>query len=194
MQITDSIAFKIFKSFTFSQAEIAIIESKFHKEYYNKGDVILNVGEVVYDQYFVDIGCLRAFFLKSDGKEHTVQFAINDWWMSDYTAFFYTENSTITIECLQDSSVYRISRTDLKALYKEVPLVETFFREKLEKAYANFQRRILSANTQNTQERYLDFVQRYPGIVENVKNYHIASYLGVTTETLSRIRKEITQG
>ncbi|NJB82252.1 Crp/Fnr family transcriptional regulator [Wenyingzhuangia aestuarii] len=176
-----------------SQKEIELIEPKFHKVLVQKSEIILNVGEVVYDQYYVASGCLRIFYRDASGKEHTVQFAIADWWLSDYTAFFTTSKAIMTIECIQPSVLYRVSKKDMNFLYKNVPQTETFIRLKLEKAYAFFQKRILGTLYKTTKERYLDFVLTYPDIEKMVKNYHIASYLGVTTETLSRIRKEIIE-
>jgi CRP-like cAMP-binding protein len=129
----------------------------------------------------------------NSGKEHTVQFAIKDWWISDYTAFFTTSKAVMTIECIQNASVYKVSKIDMENLYTEIPQLETFFRQKMEVAFAGFQKRIIGNLSQSTKEKYTSFIRTYPNIEQSVKNYHIASYLGVTTETLSRIRKEIAQ-
>ena len=99
----------------------------------------------------------------------------------------------MTIEVIQDAILYRISRIDKERLYEKIPAIETFFRIKLERAFAAFQRRILSNLSQTATERYLNFITTYPNIEKSVKNYHIASYLGITTESLSRIRKDLSQ-
>ena len=97
----------------------------------------------------------------------------------------------MNIEVIQDAILYRISRDEKEFLYEQIPKVETFFRKKLERAFAAFQKRILSGLSLTAKERYIRFISTYPNIEKSVKNYHIASYLGITTESLSRIRKEL---
>lgn len=181
----------IFKNYSFSKEEQKLIESNFQRKKCKKGDFLLNAGEVALEQYYVLTGCLRVFFRDNLGKEHTLQFAIHDWWICDYTAYFSESKATMTIECITDAKLFRIRKKDLDKLYKEVPVLETFFREKLQNAYASFQTRILRSFSKTTKERYLEFINSYPEIEGMVKNYHIASYLGVTTETISRVRKNI---
>tara|TARA_B110000285_G_C14767537_1_gene442487 strand:+ start:16 stop:594 length:579 start_codon:yes stop_codon:yes gene_type:complete len=188
-----SIISDIFKDISFSQEEIVKIESKFEKIILKKKDILLETGNTVHYQYYINSGCLRTYFVDNSGKEHTVQFAIKDWWISDYTAFFTTSKAVMTIECIQNASVYKVSKIDMENLYTEIPQLETFFRQKMEVAFAGFQKRIIGNLSQSTKEKYTSFIHTYPNIEQSVKNYHIASYLGVTTETLSRIRKEIAQ-
>ncbi|ARV05867.1 hypothetical protein BTO04_03755 [Polaribacter sp. SA4-10] len=191
MNIEKSIIPEIFKDISFSQEEVNSIESKFEKLNLKKGTALLNAGELVSNQYFVYSGCLRTYFIDNSGKEHTLQFAINDWWISDYTAFFTTTKALMNIETIQDAALYKISKKDMEALYSKIPQLETFFRKKMEKAFASFQKRILASLAQSAKERYVSFISTYPNIEQSVKNYHIASYLGITTESLSRIRKEL---
>jgi CRP-like cAMP-binding protein len=193
MDIQKSIISDIFKDISFSQEEIVKIESKFKKIILKKKEVVLETGKTVHYQYYISSGCLRTYFVDNSGKEHTVQFAIKDWWISDYTAFFTTSKAVMTIDCIQDASVYKVSKIDMESLYPEIPQLETFFRQKMEMAFAGFQKRIIGNLSQSTKEKYTSFISTYPNIEQSVKNYHIASYLGVTTETLSRIRKEIAQ-
>lgn len=189
----ESIVPEIFRDLSFSKEEIALIDKNFEKISIQKGTVLLQSNEIVLDQYFVSDGCLRTYFLDNHGKEHTLQFAIKDWWISDYTSFFREGSAIMNIECIQSATLYKISRKNTEALYQEIPRIETFFRKKLERAFASFQKRILANLAQSARERYITFIQTYPNIEQSVKNYHIASYLGITTESLSRIRKEIIQ-
>jgi CRP-like cAMP-binding protein len=184
-----SIALEIFKDFSFSEEEIQFINTKFKKIELSKGMTLLKPNIAVEHQYYTYSGCLRSYFVHKSGKENTMQFAVNDWWISDYTSFFSSEKSIMSIECIQDAVIYRISKSDLEELYREIPKVESFFRVKLERAFAGFQRRILEYLTLSARERYVKFVDNYPKIVACIRNYHIASYLGITTESLSRIRK-----
>ncbi|RNC86765.1 MAG: Crp/Fnr family transcriptional regulator [Winogradskyella sp.] len=182
---------EIFKGLEFTEDEIEIIASVFHKVTYKKGDILLKTGETTDYQYYTYEGCLRSYHTDLSGKEYTVQFAIKDWWMSDYTAFFSDSKSIMNIEVIQDVILYRICKKDKETLYAKIPRIESFFRKKLERAFAAFQKRILSNISQTATERYINFRNSYPEIEKEVKNYHIASYLGITTESLSRIRKEI---
>ncbi len=193
MNIEHSMITEIFQDISFSQKEINIIEGKFRKLDLKKGTTLLKANETVVNQYYVYNGCLRTYFIDKLGKEHTLQFAINDWWISDYTAFFSTTKSIMNIESLQDTTLYKISKRNMEDLYLEIPQLETFFRKKMERAFASFQKRILASLSQSAKERYVSFISTYPNIEQSVKNYHIASYLGITTESLSRIRKELTR-
>jgi CRP-like cAMP-binding protein len=191
MKSNNSIALEIFKNISLSKKEIDFIDSKFEKISLTKGDVLLCSDTQVTNQYYVFSGCLRSFFVNSLGKDHTTQFAVKDWWISDYISFFTEEKSVMTIECLQDVEIYRLSRKDMNSLCEDIPKIETFFRNKMEKAFASFQKRILEYLSITAKERYIKLITTYPEIEQCVKNYHIDSYLGITTESLSRIRKII---
>jgi len=188
----NSVIKEIFKGLNFSEENIKIIKSVFQEVIVKKGTILLRADEFVDAQYYILDGCLRTYHIDVHGKEHTVQFGIKDWWISDYTAFFTSEKSIMTIEVLQDATLYRITENDKESLYSKIPKIDRFFRVKLERAFAAFQKRILANLSQTATERYLNFMKTYPNIEKNIKNYHIASYLGITTESLSRIRKELS--
>ena len=181
----------IFKAIDFTADEVKQISSVFNKINVKKGEVLYGPNDIVDTQYYIIKGCLRTFYLDNQGKEYTVQFGVSDWWISDYTAYFASERAKMTVEAIQDSTLYKISRKDQEKLFVEIPSIERFFREKLERAFAAFQKRIIAGLSQPAKERYIQFIKTYPNIEKSVKNYHIASYLGITTESLSRIRKEL---
>lgn len=183
----------IFKNVSFTEEEIKMLEENFHKVSVKKGEFILNVGDVTRHLYFVESGCLRVFFSDKFGKEHTIEFAVTDWWSSDFTSFYTMSKSIVTIECIKDAVLYRVHKKDLDFLHSQIPILETFYRLKLQGAYSSLLRRTLDSLSKPAKDRYLDFTSKYPAIVNNVKNYHIASYLGIATETLSRVRKEIVK-
>lgn len=182
---------QIFKDLDFSEKEIQLINNAFQKVKFNKGAVLIEEGETVNTQYFIMEGCLRSYRINKLGKEFTVQFGVKDWWISDYTAFFSSEKAIMTVEVIQDAILYKITNEQKEFLYDQVPKIEHFFRLKLEKAFASFQKRIIANLSLTAAERYINFITTYPNIEQSVKNYHIASYLGITTESLSRIRKEL---
>jgi CRP-like cAMP-binding protein len=182
----------IFKEVNLTDADIQTVSAKLKRMNVPKGMIILRAGDAVPYQYYVASGCLRTYFLDSSGKEHTIQFAVKDWWISDYTAFFTGGQSIFHIECIQDAVVYQISKDSMEELYLKVPPIETFFRIKMERFFASFQKRILSDLAMSATDKYKRFLQTYPQIEQSIKNYHLASYLGITTESLSRIRKELS--
>jgi len=157
----------------------------------HKGEVLIRQGQVVKKTFFVTAGCLRSYCTDKNGKEHTLLFAIKDWWISDYIGYFGRKETVFNIECIKDATLYKIKRSDLQLIYDEIPKIERFFRKKIEKAFVRQEIRILANLTDTAKERYLSFLKMYPDIEKHLKNYHIASYLGITTESLSRIRKEI---
>lgn len=182
---------EIFKNMSFSEKEIEIITSSLKKTTLKKGTILIKEGDFVDNMYYVESGCLRTFHIDIHGKEHTVQFGIKDWWITDYTAYFSSEKAIMNLEILQDCTLYALSKNNRELLHNKIPQIHKFIRIKLERAYAAFQKRILANLSQSATERYLEFINTYPDIEKNVKNYHLASYLGITTESLSRIRKKL---
>ena len=189
----DSIILEIFRGTTFTEEELNLICEKLEKKRLTKKEVLLKAEEEVNDIYYIHSGCLRTYFIDSSGKEHTLQFAIKGWWISDYIALFGKEKikSVSYIECIKEATLYKISKKAFDDLCDKIPKVNRFHISNLESAFAAFQKRILENLTLSAKERYTNFVNSYPNIEQNVKNYHIASFLGITTESLSRIRKEI---
>lgn len=191
--IKNSVVSQMYKGTSFTKEEANIIESKFEKVNFKKGDIVLQANEKVTHQYYVCHGCLRTYYIDHQGKEHTIQFAIKDWWISDYIGYFSESKSVLNIECIEDATLVKIAKEDVEDTYIKIPKTESFFRKKMERSFVSFQKRILSNLSQSAKERYINFTKAYPNIEQQVKNYHIASYLGITTESLSRIRKEIAK-
>lgn len=189
----ESIIQEIFSDILLEQNELKNIQKKVKKIRLKKGDFLLKPSEEVKDIFYIYNGCLRTYFIDTEGKEHTLQFAIKGWWISDYIALFGkgSKGAVSYIECIKEATLIKISKNDFDNLCIEIPKISQFHIEKLESAFAAFHKRILGNLTLSAKERYLQFVKAYPNIEQNVKNYHIASFLGITTESLSRIRGEI---
>ena len=182
---------EIFKGLSFTDEELTFVSSLFHKKYYKKGTIIFKANDIVDDMFYISDGCLRTYYMSRSGKQHTVQFGIKDWWITDFTAYFSSSKAVMNLEVIEDTTLYSLSKTDKELLYSEIPQVETFIRKKLESAFAAFQKRIIVSLSQSATERYLVFLDTHNNIEKRLKNYHIASYLGITNESLSRIRKEL---
>lgn len=155
-----------------------------------KGDVLIRQGQAVKNTYLVLDGCMRSYCLDKNGKEHTLQFAIKDWWISDFIAIYNNEPATLTVECIRDSTIIEFNANDLEEIHSLFPEIESFQRKKLERHVVSLHKRILNQLQLTAQERYDVFLEQYPDIEGYTTNYHIASYLGITQQSLSRIRAE----
>jgi len=142
-------------------------------------------------QIFVVSGCLRSFYKSENGKEHTLQFAIKNWWIGDYITMFKNEESIMNIESLSYSKVIIFEHKELDKLYNTYPELAILQRTGLENRIAAQQKRILGLLTYSAKEKYQKFVEEYELFEKVIPNYQIASFLGITPESLSRIRKEI---
>lgn len=155
-----------------------------------KGSVLIRQGQVVDHTYFVTDGCLRSYCIDKNGKEHTLQFAVNDWWISDFIAMYNNEVATLTVECISDSIVIEFKAKELDGIYTLFPEFEAFQRKNLQRHVVSLHKRILNQLQLTALERYELFLNQYPNIEQYTPNYHIASYLGITQQSLSRIRAE----
>lgn len=160
------------------------------KKTFSKGAVLIKQGRTVNKIYFVIDGCLRSYCIDKSGKEHTLQFGIKDWWISDYIAIHNNERATLTIECLKESTVIEFNAKKLNNIFKQFPEYEPFQRNLLERHVVSLHQRILNQLQLTAAEQYDLFLAQYPDIEQFTRNYHIASYLGITQESLSRIRVE----
>ncbi|MDW3195717.1 MAG: Crp/Fnr family transcriptional regulator [Cytophagales bacterium] len=173
-----------------SQEDYQRIRNLFVDEIFRKGQYLIQPSHFVHHQYFVLEGNLRTFMIDHKGKEHTLQFAVEGWWVSDYLSYYQNIPSALHVECLEECHLLKVSKTDLINSFDEFPVLERFFRKQLENAFVAFQQRILSNLQDSAEERYSAFVEKYPSIEQRVKNYQIASYLGIAPESLSRLRKQ----
>jgi len=155
-----------------------------------KGSILIREGKTVKKIYLVTDGCLRSYCTDKNGKEHTLQFAIKNWWISDYIAIHNNESATLTVECLKESTVIEFNAKKIDGILSLFPEYEPFQRYILERHVVSLQKRILNQLQLTASERYDLFIEQYPNIEQSTRNYHIASYLGITQESLSRIRVE----
>jgi CRP-like cAMP-binding protein len=155
-----------------------------------KGEILIREGHSVNKIYFVKEGCLRSYCTDKKGKDHTLQFGVENWWISDYIAIHNNELGTLTVECLKESKVIEFNAEKLNGVLDLYPEYEPFQRKLLERHVVSLHKRILNQLQLTAAERYDLFLEQYPNIEQYTRNYHIASYLGITQESLSRIRVE----
>ena len=155
-----------------------------------KGEMVLSDNSIKKEHIFVVSGCLRSFYKTVEGKEYTIQFAIKNWWISDYITLYTDDKSIVSIESLTHSKILVLDKNQVDNLYKEYPPFETFQRKNFEKRTATLQKRILSLLTLSATDKYNKFVKDYAEFEKIIPNYQIASFLGITPQSLSRIRKD----
>lgn len=155
-----------------------------------KRQFIVQPGFTAQHRYFVVKGALRAYVIGKEGEEHTIQLAVEDWWISDYNSYIYQQPATMFVLALEDGVLLQISHDDEWKLKSLSHKYETFFRTLAERSTAFMQRRIIASLTQSAEERYEYFLETYPLLAERMPQYVVASYLGMTTEFLSKIRNK----
>jgi CRP-like cAMP-binding protein len=158
-----------------------------------KHQFLLNEGEVCYHIGFVNSGCLRQYTIDNKGNEHIIQFAIEDWWISDLHSFLSGSPSKFNIDALQDSEVLLLEKSARDKLLDACPKMERFFRLLMETHHVATEERVASSLSLSAEEQYLKFIKTYPKLTEEIPQNQIASYLGITPQSLSRIRKELFQ-
>ncbi len=157
-----------------------------------KRQFIVQPGFVCRHKSYVVKGAFRAYLVDNKGKEHTLAFAIEDWWISDYSSLIYQEPATLFVEALEDSILIQIDFKDEQTFLKEIPKMERFERIITQRSLAFQQKRLLSNFTNTAEERYDEFMSKYSAIANRVPQYALASYLGFSTEYLSKIRNRKT--
>ena len=169
--------------------EFEIVKSLFRERKYRKKQYILQEGEINRLETFIVKGCTRTYEVDNSGQEHILQFGIEDWWIGDLYSFFTEVPSRFNIDCIEDCEVLQINKENLEVLYNIVPKMERYFRIMIQNAFNAAQHRILHTISKPAAERYQDFISKYPKIEQRIADHHIASYLGIAPQSLSRIRK-----
>lgn len=175
-----------------NEEEKAVVGTVFNERRVKRRQFILQEGDVCKLNTFVIEGCFRMFLVEESGKEHNLQFAIENWWIGDIGSFHAEEPSKLNIEALENSVILQIKKEDQLKLFVDYPKFNRIFRVLAENAVVGLQRRVLQNISSTAEERYLDFLERHPQLFNRISNVQIASYLGVTPEFLSTIRKKLS--
>lgn len=151
---------------------------------------LLTEGKICKYNYFVSKGCLRLFFINDKGVEQTIQFALENWWLSDYTSFTLQKPSEFYIQAVEKSEVLAIDFLTQEQLLDRFPLMEKYFRKIHQRAHAAAQFRMKSLYQYSREELYYNFNKLYPEFVQRIPGYLLASFLGFTPEYLSEIKRK----
>jgi len=183
---------KLSEKIAFTQDEQAIIKTYLTPKKLRKKQYLLQEGDVCKVIAFVEKGALREYSISENGAEHIIQFALEGWTISDLYSFLTGEPATYNIDALEDSELVLISKAAQDELLKKVPKYETYTRLQLTGAYLAMQKRVTSIISLSLEQRYANLTSVYPNIIQRVPQHMIASYMGLTPETLSRVRRKMT--
>lgn len=167
--------------------EFDYILSHFSHKKFKKHQFLLQEDQFVMDDYFLLKGCVKSYYTDAAGKVHLLLFAVQDWWITDYEAYYYQTRAKVNIDCLEDTEVLCLSNANREKLCREFHQIEHFFRKKTNRRNVALQNRILSLLSSTAKERYEQFIREYPSLVQKLPKHTLAAYLGVTRETLSRL-------
>ncbi|MET6990624.1 Crp/Fnr family transcriptional regulator [Sediminicola arcticus] len=189
--MNDAIKAHVLKYISLTEEELETFGSFLSVVEVPKRKRLVEPGSYIKNEYFVLKGCLKGYYLDDNGDKHIIQFAIENWWIGDFDAFYNHVPSKLHVEAIEDSTLLAITYDDLQLLFGTIPKFERYFRILVTGAFISLRGRILSTLQKATKERYLEFCKTYPNIEQRVANYDIANYLGVSAESLSRIRRQM---
>ena len=173
-----------------TEEEKSIFLSLLQYKKLRKRQYLVQAGDICRFECFVTKGCLRQYYVDDSGQEHVVMFAIEGWWTSDMYSLVTGEPSLTNIDALEDSELLLIERTQFDILLVKVPKFERHFRIMLQRAFVSHQRRLIENMSLPADQRYCRFIERYPEMEQRIPQKQIASFLGITPESLSRIRSQ----
>ena len=175
-----------------NEEEENLLRQYFVLKDFSKNDIILFKGNVSRHVRFIVEGCLKAYTASDDGKEHIVHFGVEGWWINDLYSYFTQTPATLFIAALEKGMLLQTDKTTLDNLFDQSQSIERFFRIKFQSAYVAFQDRTMNSLSKTAEERYVEFCEKYREIEQRVPQYALASYLGITPEFLSLLRKKQT--
>ncbi|MEX6689424.1 Crp/Fnr family transcriptional regulator [Danxiaibacter flavus] len=168
----------------------SLLEPFFEHKIYKKKELLLTEGQRCYEKFFIVKGCVHLFYLRQNGTEQTIDFALENWWTSDFTAFQQGAGAQFSIRAVENTEVLSITAERQRKLLKQVPELNEYFHYIFQKAYAASQMRFRFLFEFSKEELYQHFLKHFPGFIQRVPQYLLASFLGFTPEYLSEIRKK----
>jgi CRP-like cAMP-binding protein len=178
---------------SFTEKEAAFFVSYFTERKVKKRQFIIQPDFIAKYRVYVVQGTFKAYVIGNDGQENTISLAMDGWWISDPNSYIYQQPATMFVEALEDSLILQLDFENEQILKSHSHKFETFFRTVAERGLAFMQRRLIASLTLAAEERYEQFAEKYPDFLQRVPQFAIASYLGMTTQYLSRIRKNQTK-
>ncbi|WP_281613952.1 Crp/Fnr family transcriptional regulator [Flammeovirga sp. SubArs3] len=179
----------ILKTINITEDEWSFIKSHFRLKHLKKHQFLIQEGDLVPNEFWIIKGLVKSYFTEESGKEHILQFAMEEYWVSDFQAYQNKERATLSIDCLEEAYFLVMSLEDREMMCNKIPALANFFRIKSTKGYISLQQRVMGLMRDSTEERYNNLIIKLPDLIQRVPKKYIASYLGVSRETLSRFTK-----
>ena len=176
-----------------TEDEFNYCKSLFLPKKLRKRQYLLQEGDICKYQAFVEKGILRSYTVDDKGSEHILQFASEGWWMADLSGYLHGEPSYLNMDALEDAELLLLSKSSWEMAMNKIPALEHYFRIILQNHLVATQKRLLQSLTESAEEKYHRFLKTYPECLQRLSQHMIASYLGITRETLSRVRKQIAE-
>lgn len=176
-----------------SEAEQKLVKTFFSPKKIRKKQYMLQEGNICRHLAFVEKGLLRSYNVDEKGIEHMIHFAWEGWWMADMLSFLSNEPSTYHIDAIEDAELLLISQTDFEEMLLKVPVMERYFRILFQNNIISKERRLISSISNSAEEKYIHLTATNPELIKRIPQQLVASYLGITPETLSRIKKKLTK-
>lgn len=167
--------------------------SLFQHQLVKRKSFLLREGDTCKFEGFVIKGLFRVYHVDQNGVENILYFAMENWWITDIDSFTNEKPSQLYIEALEDSEVLLITKKDKELAYTNLPQIEKLFRIMTQKTHVALQRRMIDNLSKTADQRYVDFIEKYPQLLQRLTNLQIAAYLGISHEFLSKIRKKIVK-
>ncbi|MCF0040162.1 Crp/Fnr family transcriptional regulator [Dyadobacter fanqingshengii] len=177
----------------FAPEDLEYFDSLLQFKKYPRKSFLLQEGEICQFEAYILKGCIRTYHIDNSGAEVTLQFAVEDWWVSDITSFQNQTPGLVYIETLEDCELLVLTPETKEKLLAKVPGFERMFRLMVQRNLAQLQERLFRTISTTAVEKYLDFLNRYPAIPQRVAQHYIASYLGFSPEFLSKVRKKLSE-
>jgi CRP-like cAMP-binding protein len=178
------------RQISLNQEEETFFLSKIERRSVSRKEFLLTSGSTCLHQWYVISGCFKVFYLDRHGTEHIVKLAPEDWWTVDLESFSMQTPAFYSIQALEPSEVFQINKTDHDLLYEQVPKFERFLRIMFQNSYIMLQHRMTQNLFSTAEEKFYHFTQKYPGLDQRISQKEIASYLGITPEFLSMLRRK----
>lgn len=173
------------------EAALIMLIAEYPIKKVKRDEFVLRANEFSKHTFFIEKGLLRQYSIDSKGKEHTISFAPENWFVSDRESVYFNSSSVYYIQAIEDSEIVMIDEDFITLLSDKIPRFTEFNNKLLHNHIRHLQNRIHMLLSSNAEERYLEFVKMYPDILLRVPQTMVASYLGITPESLSRVRKEL---